>query len=104
MPSMLLAEGKSLDVLITFVALFFLSWTLPGLVGLYLCRLGQSAWQAAFGLGLISVLGGAAFLGFLVSERGTALGFYLAAGTPLLVGIGVCLLAWRASRQPSPPS
>ena len=100
----LLAEGKSLDELITFVMLFFLAWSLPGLIGLWLCRLGRKIWIVAFSLGLTSVVAGGCFTGWMVSERGTALGFYVSAGVPLLLGIGTCWWAWRTSKRPGPPA
>ncbi len=98
-----LAEGKSLDNLIRLVQVFFLGWSLPGLIGLWVCRLGRDVWIVAFSLGLTSFLGGACCMGWVASERGTALSFYLAAGTPMLLGIGTCWWAWRASKRPGPP-
>ena len=101
---MLLAEGRSLDGLVTAVQLFFVSTALPSVLGLFICRLGGGASVAAFCLGLLSALPGAWLLGWMVWERSTVPGFYLAAGTPLLVGVGTCLLARRACKNPGSTS
>ena len=101
---MLLAEGRSLDGLVTAVQLFFVGTALPGVLGLSLCRLGSGGSVAAFCLGLLSALAGACWLGWMVWERSTVAGFYLAAGTPLLVGVGTCLLAWRSRKKSGPPA
>lgn len=95
---MILAEGQSLDRLVTVVQLCFVGTALPGALGLLLCRPGSTV--AAFCLGLLSALAGACLLGWVTWEHSTVPSFYLAAGTPLLVGAGTCLRAWRSRKQP----
>ena len=101
---MLLAEGQSLDGLILVVQLFFAGTALPGALGWLFYRLERGGRIVAFCLGLLSVLAGACCLGWVVWERSTLPSFYLAASTPLLVGMETCLLAWRARKKVAPPS
>ena len=96
---MFLAEGSSLDGLITFVQLLFVSTSLPGVIGLFLPRLGAGA----IFLGLLSVLAGVGLLVWMFSEHSTAPSFYVAAGTPLLVGVAACLRAGLTRKKPGPP-
>lgn len=102
MPCPFLAEGKSLDGLITLVMSFFLGWALPALTGLWLCRRGRDLRVAAFTLGLASVAAGGCFVDWMVVEHGMATGFYLRGGTPLLLGVAACWRAWHASKRPAP--
>ena len=98
---MFFAESSSLDGLITMVQLMFVSMALPGVCGFFLPHLKG----IAIFLGAVSVLAGIGLLGWMLSEHSTAPSFYLAAGTPLLVGVAACL---RASlfreKSAQPPS
>ena len=98
-----LAEGQSFDGLITMVQALMVSTALPGLCGLFLYRFGRGAAGAAAWLGLLSVLAGIGWLGWVGWERSALPSFYLAAGTPLLVGISACVLAARAFKKPGAP-
>ncbi len=101
---MMLAEGVSLDRLVTFIELAYGSLTLPGLVGLALCCcFGRRTAGWAFGLGLVSAVFGGGFFAAVCWERSTVWGFYLAGGAPLLAGVGACLLARHYLGKPETP-
>ena len=94
---MILAESSSLDGLIILAHLAFISAALPGACGLFLPRFRA----AAIFLGTVSVLAGIALLSWMFSEH-AVLSFYLAAGTPLLVGAAACLRASLYHAKPPP--
>ena len=95
---MLLAESDSFDRLITLVQLLFVSTALPGVIGVFLPRAGG----VTFFLGLLSALSGIGLLSWMIWERSTVPTFYLAAGTPLLVGTAACLRGGRVWKKPGP--
>lgn len=97
---MFLAESSSLDGLITMAQLMFASTALPRVCGFFLPRFKG----VAIFLGAISILAGLGLLGWMISERASVLGFYLAAGTPLVVGAAACLRASLFRGKPEVPS
>ena len=95
---MFLAEGSSLDGLVMAVQLIFVSTALPGLCGFFLLRLRG----VAIFLGAMSMLAGIGLLSWMFREHSTQPSFYVAAATPLLMGVATCLRACFPRRKTAP--
>lgn len=102
---LILAEGASLDGLIHLIELVIGATALPGLVGLAVLVAGRfraPAASPALILGLSTVLPAGFCLGWVWREKAWV-GYAVAAGLPLLLGLVTCALAWWSHQRPVLP-